>query len=83
MPDWSTDDLPDWVPDWLPTWADLTGWWDALTADPPRLAVLAVIVLVIVVLLRWLLRSWPGRILLLGAAVVLWFAATGRPVGLP
>jgi hypothetical protein len=69
------------LPDWLPTWSDVTGWWAALTADPERLAVLALIVLVVVVLLRWLLRSWLGRILLVVAAVVVWIAATGRGIG--
>ena len=66
------------LPDWVPTWSDVTAWWDALTKDPKRLALLAVIVVVVLVLLRVLLRSWFGRIFLLVAAVVIFMAATNR-----
>ena len=39
------------------------------------------IVLVVLVLLRWLLRSWLGRIFLIVAAVVIYMAASGRSIG--
>jgi hypothetical protein len=69
------------LPDWLPTWSDVTSWWATLTADPERLAVLALVVVVVLVLLRWLLRTWIGRILLVVAAIVVYMAATGRTIG--
>ena len=66
------------LPDWVPTWSDVTTWWSALTKDPKRLALLAVIVLVVLVLLRQLLKSWLGRIFVVVAAVVAFLAVSNR-----
>jgi hypothetical protein len=62
----------------MPTWSDLTRWWQALTSDPERLALLAVLVVVAFVLLRVLLRSCLGRVVLVVMALVVVAALARR-----